>query len=142
MKVWIQKIRQENPLLNGNSRVCSEHFVSALKRQLQPDEYPSLKLTQASHTTIFRPRKPLKQRTFPEPTTETSSSEENIPDEDDRIKSIGTQVNDGSNELIEQLKVTVKTLEANQLDTKFCIENMSKDDQDLIFTQDFQLHKF
>ena len=137
LKVWIQKIRRENLPLNSNTRVCSDHFVCASKRKLRPDEYPSLKLPQASHTTIFRPRKPPKQRTVPEPPTETSSSEEDIPDEDDRINSIGTQVNDGSKELVEQLKETVKTLEAKLTETKFCIENISKDDQDLIFYTGF-----
>jgi len=94
-------------------------------------------LPQASHTTIFRPRKPLKQRTVLEPPTETSSSKEDILDEDDCINSIGMLVNDGSKELIEQLKQTAKTLEAKLTETKFCIENISKDDQDLIFYTGF-----
>ena len=119
--------------MNSNTRICSDHFVSASKRKLQPDQYPSLKLPQASYTTIFRHRKPLKQITVPERPTETSSSEEDIPDEDDHINSIGTQVNDASKELIEQLKETVKMLEANLSETKFCIENISKDDQDFNF---------
>ena len=46
------------------------------------------------------------------------------------------QINDGSKVLIEQLKETVKMLEANLLETKFCIENISNDEQDLNFTQD------
>ena len=95
LKVWIQKIRRDNLPLNSNTRICSEHFVSASKRKLRLDEYPSLKLPQASHTTIFKPRKPPKQRTVPERPTETRSNEEDIPDEDDRINNIGTQANDG-----------------------------------------------
>jgi len=96
-------------------------------------------LPQASHITIFRPRKPPKQRTVPKPRapTETSSSKEDIPDEGDRINNIGTKVNNGSKELIEQLKETVKTLEAELTETKFCIENISKDDQDLMFYTGF-----
>jgi len=96
-----------------------------------------LNLPQASHTTIFRPRKLPKQRTVPKPPTETSSSEEDILDEDDRINSIDMWVNDGSKELIEQLKETVKILEAKLTETRFCVENISKDDQDLIFYTGF-----
>lgn len=137
LKVWMQKIWRDNLPLNNNTRIFSEHFVSASKRKLRPDEYPSLKLPQASHTTIFKLRKPPKQRTVPERSTETSSNEEDIPDEDDRINNIGTQANDGSKKLIEQLKETVKTLQANLSETKFCIENISKDDQDLNFYTGF-----
>ena len=37
-------IGRKNFLLNGNSRVCSEHFVNFTRRRLRIDEYPTLKL--------------------------------------------------------------------------------------------------
>ena len=137
LKVWIHKIGRQNLPLNSNTRICSNHFVSATKRKLRPDEYPTINLPQRSHTTVVRPRKPPKTRTIPEPPSETSDSEEADMVECESKTSVGTQVCDGSKELIEQLKETVTTLEAKLATSKFCIENISTDDQELAFYTGF-----
>ena len=50
LKIWIHQIRRKNlPLrLNGNSRVCIDHFVNASQRLLRVDEYPTVKLPKAT----------------------------------------------------------------------------------------------
>lgn len=75
-KVWIHKVGWQNLPLNNNTRICSNHFVSAAKWKLRPDEYPTINLPQCSHTTVVRPRKPPKMRVIHEPPSETSNSEE------------------------------------------------------------------
>ena len=54
------KIGRKHLHLNGNSRVCNEHFVKFTRRRLQIDEYPTTKLPKLP--TMVNP--PLK-RTFP-----------------------------------------------------------------------------
>ena len=128
LRVWIHKIGQQNLPLNNNTRICSNHFVSAAKRKLRPDEYPTINLPQRSHTTVVRPRKPPKTRAIPEPPSETSDSEEADVVECESKISVGTQVSDGSEDLIEQLKESVMTLKTKLATSKFCIENISTDE--------------
>ena len=138
LRVWIHKIGRENLPLNNNTRICSSHFVSAAKRKLRPDEYPTMNLPQRSHATVVKPRKPPKTRTIPKPLSETSDSEEDMVDLDCQSKiSVGTQVSDGSEDLIERLKETVMNLEAKLATSKFCIENISRDDKEVIFYTGF-----
>ena len=97
LRVWIHEIGRENLPLNNNTRICSSHFVSAAKRKLRPDEYPTMNLPQRSHATVVKPRKPPKTRTIPKPLSETSDGEEDMVDLDCQSKiSVGTQVSDGS----------------------------------------------
>ena len=86
--------------------------MSAVKWKLQPDEYPTINLPQHSYTTVVRPRKSPKLRTIPKPSSETSDSKENVIECESKI-SLGTQVSDGSEDLIEQIKETVMTLTSN-----------------------------
>ena len=51
--------------------------------------------------------------------------------------SVGTQVTDGSEDLIERLKKTVMNLEAKLATPKFCIENISRDDLEVTFYTGF-----
>ena len=110
--------------------------MSAANRKLRPDEYPTMNLPQRSHTTVVRARKSPKARTLPEPPSETSDSEEDVVECESKI-SVGTQVSDGSEDLIEQLKESVMNLEAKLASSKFCIENISTDDQEVTFYTGF-----
>ena len=78
LKTWIHKIGRKNLLLNANTRICSNHFVSAAKRKLRPDEFPTLGLPVRSHVTITKPRRPPTVRTILEPPSESSSEEESL----------------------------------------------------------------
>ena len=64
LKTWIHKVGRKNLPLNTNIRICSDHFVSAAKQKLRPDEFPTLGLPVRSHITITKPRKPLTVRTI------------------------------------------------------------------------------
>lgn len=88
-----------------------------------------MNLPQHSHTTVVRPRKPLKLRGIP---SETSDSKGDVVERESKV-SVGTQVSDGSEDLIEQLKESVMTLEAKLATSKFYIKNISTDDQELAF---------
>ena len=147
LKIWVHKIGRTNLQRNSTTRVCSDHFVLAAKRKLRPDEYPTQNLPTRSHTTPARPRKPPRPRTVPEPFSETDSDEQDTPER----RSIGIQVCDDSPVKITYLKDTVKALEAEILQlqetvtslkgeisaSKFCIENVCKDDQDVTFYTGF-----
>ena len=76
--------------------------MSAANRRLQPEEYPTMNLPRHSHTTVVRSRKPAKPRTLPEPLSETSDSKEDVVKCEGKI-SMGTQVSDGSEDLIKDL---------------------------------------
>ena len=137
LRIWIHKIGRQKLPLNSNTRICSNHFVSAAKRKLWPDEYPTKNLPQRSHTTVVRPRKPPKTRAILEPPLETSDREvTDVVDCESKI-SEGTQVSDGSEDIIEQLKKSLMTLEAKLAISKFCIENISTDEQELAFYTGF-----
>ena len=50
---------------------------------------------------------------------------------------MGTQVTDRSEYLIDQLKETVMNLKAKVTTSKFCIENISRDDEEVTFYTGF-----
>lgn len=54
IKIWIHKIGRKNLPVNGNTRVCSEHFVNSANRRLRPGEFPSINLPILS-TTVSKP---------------------------------------------------------------------------------------
>ena len=54
----------------------------------------------------------------------------------------GTQVSDGSEDLIEQLKESVMTLEAKLAISKFFIDNISTDEQELAFYTGFPNYSY
>ena len=61
LKNWIHKIGRKNLPLNGNSRVCSEHFET--DRLLGKNDYPTKKLpVRPLAVAPFRPRNPPKAR--------------------------------------------------------------------------------
>ena len=124
--------------VNTNTRICSDHFVSAAKRKLRPDEFPTLNLPMSSHTTITKPRKSPTVRSILELPSENSSkeAEENLVEQDTKM-SVGTQASDGLEKVIEELKGTVMQVKANLTASKFCIENISKDDQLVTFYTGF-----
>ena len=66
LQVWVHKIGRKNLPLNGNSRVCSQHFEpnSARGRCLLPGEYPKLKLPEITKAGKQR-RPPTKRVTVP-----------------------------------------------------------------------------
>ena len=90
----------------------------------------------SSHTIITKPRKPPTVRTIPEPPSE-SSEEESLAEPNTKV-SVGIQVSDGSQQEIEELKDTIIQLKADLAASKFCIENVSKDDQLVTFYTGFQ----
>ena len=136
LKTWIHKIGRENLPINANTRICSDHFVSAAKRKLRPDEYPTLSLPVRSHATTTKPRRPPTVRTIPESPSEDSDEEVSLIAEDS-TKSVAIQASDGSLEVIEMLKGTVVQLKADITASKFCIENISKDEQLITFYTGF-----
>ena len=136
LKTWIHKIGRVNLPINANTRICSDHFVSAAKRKLQPDEYPTLSLPVRSHTTTTKPRRPPTVRTIPEPLSEDNDEEASVVVEG-TTKSVAIQACDVSLEVIENLKGTVAQLKADATASKFCIENISKDEQLVTFYSGF-----
>ena len=105
-----------------------DHFVSAAKRKLRPDEFPTLGLPVRSHVTITKPRKPPTVRAILEPPSESSSEEESLAEPNTKVN-VGMQASDGSQQEIKELKGTIIQLKAELVASKFCIENVSKDDQ-------------
>ena len=71
LKMWIHKIGRENLPINTNTRIFSDHFVSAAKRKLRPDEYPTLSLPVHSHATTTKPRRPPTVRTPESPSVDS-----------------------------------------------------------------------
>ena len=136
LKTWIHKIRQENLPVNTNTRIRSDHYVSAAKRKLRPDEYPTQSLPVRSHATTTKHRRPPTVRTIPESPSEDSDEEVSLIAEDN-TKSLAIQASDGSLEVIEMLKGTVVQLKADITVLKFCIENISKDEQLITFYTGF-----
>ena len=137
LKVWIHKIGRKNLPLNFNTRVCSDHFVSAAGRRLRPDEYPTKNLPVIStQVTVLKPRKAPKSRTIQVPSTnsDSSSSEAEIVEQ---LVDAETQTNDDSQAVIEEMKGRITRLEEVIVDTKFCIENIAKDDQLITFYTGF-----
>ena len=136
LKTWIHKIGRVNLPINANTRICSDHFVSAAKQKLQPDEYPTLSLPVSSHTTTTKPRRPPTVRTIPEPLSEDNDEEASVVVEG-ITKSVAIQACDVSLEVIENLKGTVAQLKADATASKFCIKNISKDEQLVTFYTGF-----
>ena len=64
LKVWIHRIGRKNLRLNANTRICSEHFKAATKRQLQSDEYLTLRLPVLATTVKMKQRKLPKELPF------------------------------------------------------------------------------
>ena len=104
LKIWVHKNGRTNlqRISTCTTPVCSHHFVSAAKRKLRPDEYPTQNLPTRSHATPARPRKLPKPTTVPEPSPETDSDEQDTPE----CRSIGIQVCDDSQVEITYLKDT------------------------------------
>jgi len=119
LKVWIHKIGRKNLLLNSNTRVCSDLFVSAAGRRLRPDEYPQRNLPVINtQITIPKLRKPPKVRIIPIPSANSSnlgSSKESVEQVD-----VETQLNNDSKIVIKELKKWITRLE-DIVTSKFCI---------------------
>ena len=144
LKIWVYKIGRTNLPVNANTRVCSNHFVSAAKRKLRPDEYPTLNLPNRSDTRSVTLRKAPKVRVIPEAipieTSDTSDDEYQSPlvsessESSMTMETSGVPVNDGSSEVITALN---NTIEKDIADSKFCIENIAV--KDISF---YTLHRF
>ena len=139
LKVWIHKIGRRNLPLNPNTRICSDHFVSAEGRRLRPDEYPTKNLPVIStQRTTSKPRKPPKVRSIREASASSSdfSSEEDVEQVD-----VATQTKDESQAIIEELNGRITRLEEDIAALKFCIENVAKDDQLITFYTGFPCYE-
>ena len=122
--------------INANTRICSDHFVSAAKWKLRPDKYPTLSLPVRSHATTTKPRRPPTVRTIPESLSKDKDKKASV-DVEGTTKSVAIQACDGSLEVIENLKGTVAQLKADATASKFCIENIFKDEQLVTFYTGF-----
>jgi len=91
-----------------------------------------------SHTTITKPRKSPTVRSIPELPSESSSeeAEESLVELDAKM-TVGTQVSDGLEKVIEELKGTIMQVRADLTALKLCIENILKDDQLVTFYTGF-----
>ena len=69
--------------------------------------------------------------------SESSSEEESLGEPNTKV-SVGMQASDGSQQEIKELKGTIIQLKAELVASKFCIENVSKDDQLVTFYTGFQ----
>ena len=143
LKVWIHKIRRKNLPLNSNTRVCSNHFISAVGRRVRPDEYPTRNLPSIStRSTVSKPRKPPKVRSISSEISQSipaasvisdlSSSEDDVEQVD-----VETQTSDDLPAVIEELKGKVMGLEEIIAASKFCIENIANDDPLITFYTGF-----
>ena len=142
LKVWIHKIGRKNLPLNSNTRVCSDHFVSAAGRRLRPDEYPTRHLPViTARSTALKPRKPPKVRTASSSSSNSDcSSEEDVEPCVEQID-VETQTNNDSQAVIEELKGRTVRLEEAIAASKFCIENVAKDDQLITFYTGFPCYE-
>ena len=111
-------------------------WLRETKWKLRPDEYPTLSLPVRSHTTTTKPRRPPTVGTIPESLSEDIDKEASLATEG-ATKSVDLQACDGSREVIEKLKGTVAQLKADVAASKFCIENISKDEQLVTFYTGF-----
>ena len=141
--MWIHKIRRKNLPLNSNTRVCSNHFISAVGRRLRPDEYPTRNLPSIStRSTVSKPRKPPKVRSISSEISQSISAASVISDlsssEDDVEQvDVETQTSDDLPAVIEELKGKVMGLEEIIAASKFCIENIANDDPLITFYTGF-----
>lgn len=65
LKLWVHKIGQKNLPVNGNSRVCSNHFINSVGRRLRCDEVPTIHMPDL--TTPVRKRKSPRKRVYRSP---------------------------------------------------------------------------
>ena len=137
LKIWIHKIGRKDLPINASTRICSDHFVNAAGRRLQPDEYPSVNLPVLSTTVCQpKPRKPPTLRPMAvEPIDETTSEESN--EVSLQVVDVGVQASDDSQTTIVRLSQTISNLEEQLHASKFCLENISKDDDKVLFYTGF-----
>ena len=93
----------------------------------------------STYSTVSKPRKPPKVRTILVPlanSSDSSSSEEDIEQVDAE-----TQTNDDSQTVIEELKEKITGLEEVVVTSKFCIENVAKDNQLITFCTGFPTYE-
>ena len=137
LKIWIHKIGRKDLPINASTRICSDHFVNAAGRRLRPDEYPSVNLPVLSTTVCQpKPRKPPTLRPMAvEPIDETTSEESN--EVSLQVVDVGVQASDDSQTTIVRLSQTISNLEEQLHASKFCLENISKDDDKVLFYTGF-----
>ena len=143
LKAWIHRIGRKNLPLNPNTRVCSEHFHGATKRQLQADEYPTLRLPLLATTVKTKQRKLPKERFFVEPLHDgVSVSVANDPlNKDASTQTNNTLVEEelaAARKRIDELELEVKAYKQKLEEQKFRILNIVEDDEKVTFYTGFQ----
>ena len=136
LKVWIHRIGRKNLPLNSNSRVCSDHFVNSVGRNLRKDDFPSVHLPILPTTVTYKQqRKPPVERY-------SCSSSENFTDfETNSVQvdvatvsmsscaSVNTDLTGNDIQLLKaeivKLKDEVKCLRQKVQSTKFCLSNIA-----------------
>ena len=147
LKSWIHRIGRKNLPINGETRVCSKHFVNAKGRLLRPNEVPSLNLPITS--SVKKKRKTRKERRFAGNSVCADSSmptEENLSPDDSSYSSVGTQTETmyTSNEVsallqeIASLREEVAALKEELDSQSFWLENVKDDESKVLFYTGFQ----
>ena len=136
LKIWMHKIGRNNLPINPSTRICSDHFVNAAGHRLRPDEYLSVNIPILSTTVCQAKCQKLPTvRTVAEPTDDTLS------EESDKVLSqvadVGVQTSDDLQAFIVRLSQTISSLEEQLLSSKFCLENISRDDDKILFYTGF-----
>ena len=101
----MHKIGRKSLPINGSTRVCSDHFVNAAGRLLQPDEYPMVNLLVLHiSTSQAKPRKPPVVRAVqPVNTSPNTSDEEESSEEIPVMADAEIQVSDDYKNVITEL---------------------------------------
>ena len=131
IKIWIHKIGQKNLSLNGNTRICSEHFVNSANRRLRPDEFPSINLPVLS-TTVRKPprrRSPLlrgaaERRVHSDESDEEESGIESVIDRTCCTDLTANHI-EAMEEEIRKLKEEIYDLKQENALSKFTLSNVA-----------------
>ena len=143
LKKWIHVIGRKNLPVNGNTRVCEEHFVNASRRLLRPDEVPTLGLPGSVKQN--QPRKPPKNRTqLPPALTEPpgpASHENSCSDACVQTEDVPTVRESDLMEKVSSLQSVIVEKERMIAEQKFRLERIKNDDSQVSFYTRFQSYK-
>ena len=135
IKIWIHKIGRKNLPLNGNMRICSEHFVTSANRLLRPGEFPLINLPVLS-TTVSKPsrRRPPLPRGAAERELHGDGSGESNSEEESGLESVSDRACctdltanqiEAMEEEISKLKQEISDLKQANALSKFTLSNVA-----------------
>ena len=94
----------------------------------------------STQITIPKPRKPPKVRIILGPSVNNSSNSDSNKENVEQVDA-ETQTNDDSQAIIKELKEWIMRLEEDTVASKFCIENVAKNDQLITFYTGFSSYE-